>query len=135
MYFFCIQRELTPKMAGKLYKLFKNMPPNIHNRHARNSHDAKQEIKNVNNFFSGESYLDCCERILNTLVCLETPQDQTFLVVAHQGLLRCVLGYLLRVPIDEIPYISVPQHAILRAVWSNGRYHVEYIRLPVDEAS
>ena len=37
--------------------------------------------------------------------------------------------------LDEIPYISVPQHAIIRAVWSNGRYHIEYIRLPVDESS
>lgn len=83
----------------------------------------------------GESYLDCCERILNTLVCIESHQDETYLIVAHQGLLRCVIGYLLRVELDQIPYISVPQHAIIRVVWSNGRYHIEYIRLPVDETS
>ena len=50
--------------------------------------------------FSGESYLDCCERILNTLVCIETHQDETYLIVAHQGLLRCVIGYLLRVEVN-----------------------------------
>lgn len=37
--------------------------------------------------------------------------------------------------LDQIPYVSVPQHAIIRAVWSNGRYHIEYVRMPVDETS
>jgi broad specificity phosphatase PhoE len=50
----------------------------------------------------GESYLDCCERILNTLVCIESHQDETYLIVAHQGLLRCILGFLLRVEVSKL---------------------------------
>ncbi len=62
---------------------------------------------------AGESYMDCCRRILPVLVELEHCHHNV-LVVAHQAILRCVFGYLLRRPIETVPFIKIPQHAIMQ---------------------
>jgi broad specificity phosphatase PhoE len=67
----------------------------------------QSNTKRFHHFFTGESYLDCCERILNTLVCIESLQDETYLIVAHQGLLRCVIGYLLHVEVKQKTFTIV----------------------------
>jgi len=58
--------------------------------------------------------------------------DETYLIVAHQGLLRCLLGYLLHIDLDKIPFISVPQHALIKLVWSNGKYNIDYLHFDVE---
>ena len=61
---------------------------------------------------AGESYVDCVRRL--TPIILEMEEHHNLVVVAHQAVLRCIFGYLLRRPLEDIPYIKIPQHAIMQ---------------------
>lgn len=98
----------------------------------------------------GESYVDCCERLVPFLERFEdecrSGSTSPLLIVAHQAILRCVFGYLLDTDITEIPFIKIPQHTIMQVKWSdgtdlngevtevNGDCVVEYVRMPIDHA-
>ena len=79
---------------------------------------------------AGESYVDCVRRL--TPIILEMEEHHTLVVVAHQAVLRCIFGYLLRRPLEDIPYIKIPQHAIMqvRCPFSSFRFlyviHLEF---------
>ena len=64
------------------------------------------------NSLPGESYVDCCSRVAPVL--LEMENHDNLVIVAHQAILRCVFGYLLDRPAETIPYIKIPQHAIMQ---------------------
>jgi len=38
----------------------------------------------------------------------------------------------MRVELDKIPFIHVPQHAIIKVVWTDGNYQVEHILPNID---
>ena len=63
-------------------------------------------------FFPGESYIDCCERVSPVLIEME--ECDNLVIVAHQAILRCVFGYLFRKPVEDIPYVKIPQHTIMQ---------------------
>lgn len=70
----------------------------------------------------GESYIDCCNRIIPFLEkfeseCCKADTSSGILVVAHQAILRCIFGYLLKSKLDEIPYIKIPQHTVIQVTW------------------
>ena len=74
-------------------------------------------------YFTGESYIDCCHRIAPFLEefeveCREAEASSGILVVAHQAILRCIFGYLLKSKLEEIPYIKIPQHTVIQVTWS-----------------
>ena len=78
-------------------------------------------------FVLGESYVDCCERLVPFLERFEdecrSGSTAPLLIVAHQAILRCIFGYLLDTDITEIPFIKIPQVrqlALGRAKPSNG---------------
>ena len=50
---------------------------------------------------AGESYVDCVRRL--TPIILEMEEHHNLVVVAHQAVLRCIFGYLLRRPLEDIP--------------------------------
>ncbi len=59
--------------------------------------------------------MDCSRRILPVLMELEhRGEESSVVVVAHQAVLRCVFGYLLRRPMEDVPFIKIPQHAIMQ---------------------
>ena len=64
-------------------------------------------------FVLGESYVDCCERLVPFLERFEdecrSGSTAPLLIVAHQAILRCIFGYLLDTDITEIPFIKIPQ--------------------------
>ena len=70
----------------------------------------------------GESYIDCCHRLIPfleefELLCHETKSSSGILVVAHQAILRCIFGYLLKSKVEEIPFIKIPQHTVIQVTW------------------
>ncbi len=77
----------------------------------------------------GESYLDVCERL--GAVLPEMDRSHNLVVICHQAVLRCVFGFLLRRPAEEIPYIKVPLHTVITVTFRGGRNVVEYHRLDV----
>eukprot|EP01041_Mallomonas_annulata_P011156 gene11156-23317_t len=64
-------------------------------------------------FPRGENYLDVIARLEPLIFELEQ-QRQPVLLVAHQAVLRCLYAYYLDVPQQEIPYLSMPLHTIIR---------------------
>ncbi|OQR79384.1 6-phosphofructo-2-kinase/fructose-2 [Tropilaelaps mercedesae] len=60
----------------------------------------------------GESYEDLVARL--EPVIMELERQENVLVVAHQAVLRCLLAYFLDKNSDELPYLRVPLHTILK---------------------
>ncbi|KAJ8875930.1 hypothetical protein PR048_023838 [Dryococelus australis] len=78
----------------------------------------------------GESYLDIMGRL--EPVFLELEHMENVLVVSHQAVLRCVLGYFLGKKPEELPYINVPLHTIIKLTTEGYSCRLEFIKLPVE---
>lgn len=61
----------------------------------------------------GESYLDVITRLEPVIFELER-QQEPIIIVAHQAVLRCLYAYFLDLPAEEIPYLSIPLHTLIR---------------------
>lgn len=61
----------------------------------------------------GESYLDVIDRLEAVIFELERAKGPV-LVVGHQAVLRCLYGYFLDLPLDDIPHLSVPLHTVIK---------------------
>lgn len=78
----------------------------------------------------GESYIDIMTRLRPVLSALE--DEHNVIVVGHQAVLRCMLGYFLDAKLDELPYMNVPLHTIVKLTSYGYKYKVEMVKLPVD---
>lgn len=81
----------------------------------------------------GESYRDLILRLEPVIFELER-LDGPILVVAHQAVLRCLLGYFMSVEIEELPHLKVPLHTVLRLVPASYGCEVETFRLETEES-
>jgi broad specificity phosphatase PhoE/adenylate kinase family enzyme len=61
----------------------------------------------------GESYMDVMARLEPVIFELER-QRKPLLIVAHQAVLRCLYAYMLDLPAEEIPFLSIPLHTLVR---------------------
>ncbi|KAB7504915.1 6-phosphofructo-2-kinase/fructose-2,6-bisphosphatase [Armadillidium nasatum] len=80
-------------------------------------------------FTRGESYEDLVARL--EPVIMELERQENVLIIAHQAVLRCLLGYYLDVSSEKLPYIKVPPHTVLKLVPIAYGCEVEYIPLNV----
>uniref|UniRef100_A0A1B6D337 6-phosphofructo-2-kinase domain-containing protein n=2 Tax=Clastoptera arizonana TaxID=38151 RepID=A0A1B6D337_9HEMI len=78
----------------------------------------------------GESYIDIMARLEPVL--LELEREDNLLVVSHQAVLRCILGYFLNKDFDELPYINVPLHTIIKLTTEGYKCRMEFIKLNVE---
>ena len=78
----------------------------------------------------GESYVDVMRRIVPVLVQLEC--ETNVLAVSHQAVLRCVLGYFLDTPPEEIPYLHIPLHTIVKLTLHGHSYTMETVKMPIE---
>ncbi|CAH2984001.1 unnamed protein product [Chilo suppressalis] len=78
----------------------------------------------------GESYIDIMTRLRPVLSALE--DDHNVVVVGHQAVLRCMLGYFLDAKLDELPYMNVPLHTIVKLTSYGYKYKMEMIKMPVE---
>ena len=82
-------------------------------------------------YFSGESYIDCCKRILPLLEKMEH-SEEPLLIVSHQAILRCIVTYFLNGDLRKLPNMKIPQHCLIRVTHMNGENMIDYIRTPID---
>lgn len=61
----------------------------------------------------GESYADLINRLEPIVMELERRPDPV-LIIAHQAVLRAILGYYMESKHKDIPYINVPLHTIIQ---------------------
>ncbi|KAL0871037.1 hypothetical protein ABMA27_004846 [Loxostege sticticalis] len=78
----------------------------------------------------GESYIDIMTRLRPVLSALE--DEHNVVVVGHQAVLRCMLGYFLDAKLDELPYMNIPLHTIVKLTSYGYKYKVEMIKMPID---
>ena len=98
-------------------------------------YDARQSDKLRYRYPRGESYMDVITRLEPVIFELERLRDPV-IIIAHQAVLRCLYAYflgpcsvqtntyscfisnaapcLLDLPAEEIPYLSIPLHTIIR---------------------
>ena len=60
----------------------------------------------------GESYADVIERLDPMVLDVERTRGPV-LIVAHQAVIRALLGYFLDVPRRDIPHLEVPLHTVI----------------------
>jgi len=63
----------------------------------------------------GESYLDVIQRIEPIIFEIERTRVPV-IIVAHNAVLRCIYAYLTKNDIDNIPYLDVPLHNIIKLI-------------------
>lgn len=78
----------------------------------------------------GESYIDVIKRLVPVLTQLEC--ETNVLTVSHQAVLRCVLGYFLETPMEEVPYVHVPLHTIIKLTLHGHSYSMETVKMPIE---
>jgi len=76
----------------------------------------------------GESYLDVIQR-LKPLICELERQKNSVLVIAHQAIIRTILGYFVHSQIDQLPYLEVPLETVFRL--TPKLYGCEVVQIPL----
>jgi len=61
----------------------------------------------------GESYMDVINRLEPVIFELER-QTEPLIIVGHQAVLRCLYAYFFDLPAEEIPYLSIPLHTLIK---------------------
>ncbi|KAJ8980003.1 hypothetical protein NQ317_016666 [Molorchus minor] len=78
----------------------------------------------------GESYEDLVARL--EPVIMELERQGNVLVVSHQAVIRCLLAYFLDKSADDLPYLKVPLHTIIKLTPVAYGCRVEHISLNID---
>ncbi|XP_023211023.1 6-phosphofructo-2-kinase/fructose-2,6-bisphosphatase 4-like isoform X1 [Centruroides sculpturatus] len=78
----------------------------------------------------GESYEDLVARL--EPVIMELERQHNVLIVGHQAVLRCLLAYYLDKKSDELPYLKVPLHTVIKLTPVAYGCEKEEFKLPVD---
>lgn len=78
----------------------------------------------------GESYVDAMQRV--DPVIAELQRSDNILVVSHQAVLRCIIGFFMDKKPEELPYMEVPLHTIIRATSHGYNYKLEFYKLPIE---
>lgn len=73
---------------------------------------ARDDDKFNYRYPEGESYCDLLLRVQPVLERLQS--ENNVLVIAHQAVLRCLLGALLNKQEQELPYIHTPLHTVMK---------------------
>ncbi|XP_034241856.1 6-phosphofructo-2-kinase/fructose-2,6-bisphosphatase isoform X3 [Thrips palmi] len=91
---------------------------------------ARDEAKFTYRYPRGESYEDLVARL--EPVIMELERQGNVLVVSHQAVMRCLLAYFLDKSADELPYLNVPLHTVIKLTPVAYGCKVEYIKLPIE---
>ncbi|XP_032776651.1 6-phosphofructo-2-kinase/fructose-2,6-bisphosphatase 1 isoform X1 [Daphnia magna] len=78
----------------------------------------------------GESYEDLVARL--EPVIMELERQKNVLVIGHQAVLRCLLAYFLDRTADQLPYIEVPLHTIIKLTPVAYGCKMEEIHMPIE---
>ncbi|MBX3184385.1 MAG: 6-phosphofructo-2-kinase/fructose-2,6-bisphosphatase [Polyangiaceae bacterium] len=89
---------------------------------------ARAEDKLRYRYPRGESYADVIQRLEPVIVEMER-QKQPVLVIAHQGIIRGLYGYLVGRPQEECPHIQIPLHTLIEMAPTAYGYEERRIEL------
>ncbi|ORX98718.1 bifunctional 6-phosphofructo-2-kinase/fructose-2,6-bisphosphate 2-phosphatase [Basidiobolus meristosporus CBS 931.73] len=78
----------------------------------------------------GESYRDVVHRL--EPVIMELERQHNVLIIGHQAVLRCIYAYFMNMSHDELPYIKIPLHTLIKLTPRAYGCDVEYFKLDID---
>ena len=87
---------------------------------------ARDQNKLTYRYPSGESYQDLVARL--EPIMMELERQGNLVLVAHQAVLRCIMGYFLDRPVEDLPYIKVPLHTLIKLTPQAYGCETEFIR-------
>lgn len=73
----------------------------------------------------GESYRDVVIRL--EPIIMELERQENVLIVCHQAVLRCIYAYYHNISQDELPYINIPLHEVIK--FTPKPYHTHEERI------
>ncbi|GBP81067.1 hypothetical protein EVAR_37193_1 [Eumeta japonica] len=91
--------------------------------------NARDANKFAYRYPRGESYEDLVARL--EPVIMELERQGNVLVVSHQAVMRCLLAYFLDKSADELPYLHVPLHEVIKLTPVAYGCRVEHVQLPI----
>ena len=64
----------------------------------------------------GESYRDLVQRLEPVIMELERHNESghSILIIGHQAVLRCVYAYFMNLSSNELPYVKIPLHTLIK---------------------
>ena len=65
-------------------------------------------------------------------VMMELERQGNVLLVGHQAVLRCIMAYFLDKPLENLPYIKVPLHTLIKLTPLAYVCEAEFIRFPIE---
>ncbi|WBW73388.1 fructose-2 [Schizosaccharomyces osmophilus] len=81
----------------------------------------------------GESYMDVVRRLEPIIMELERQGD--VFIICHQAILRCIYGYYHNFSLEELPFLNVPLHTILKLTPTTFETLEERLSIPVSAVS
>ncbi|XP_060803208.1 6-phosphofructo-2-kinase/fructose-2,6-bisphosphatase isoform X2 [Amyelois transitella] len=91
--------------------------------------NARDANKFAYRYPRGESYEDLVARL--EPVIMELERQGNVLVVSHQAVMRCLLAYFLDKSAEELPYLHVPLHTVIKLTPVAYGCREEHIKLSV----
>ena len=76
----------------------------------------------------GESYIDLLERLRYFVLQLGS-YKKPILIVAHNAILKVLLGYFQEINHEKIPHIDVKLHEVIKLTPNSKNYNIEKIKL------
>ena len=76
----------------------------------------------------GESYTDLIERLKYFIIRLGS-FNKPIIIVAHNAILKVLLGYFQGSNIEDIPHIEIKLHEIIKLTPNSINYNIEKIKL------
>ncbi|KIY72406.1 bifunctional 6-phosphofructo-2-kinase/fructose-2,6-bisphosphate 2-phosphatase [Cylindrobasidium torrendii FP15055 ss-10] len=78
----------------------------------------------------GESYRDVVVRLEPVIMELERQAD--ILIIGHQAIIRCLYAYFHSLPQQELPYINIPLHTLIKLTPKAYGCDEERYKAPID---
>lgn len=76
----------------------------------------------------GESYIDLLERLRYFVLQLGS-YKKPILIVAHNAIIKVLLGYFQEIPHEEIPHLNINLHEVIKLTPNSKSYNIENIKL------
>lgn len=118
----CLEEINAGSCDGLTYKQIEERYPD--------EFEARKQNKYFYRYPRGESYHDIVVRL--EPVMMELERAHNVLVIGHQAVLRCVLAYFLDKTTDQLPYIKVPLHSVIKITPLAYGCLLETINFPIE---
>tara|TARA_Y100000991_G_scaffold214761_1_gene203275 strand:- start:1900 stop:3093 length:1194 start_codon:yes stop_codon:yes gene_type:complete len=76
----------------------------------------------------GESYMDLLERLRYFVLQIES-YNKPILIVAHNAILKVLLGYFNNIKLNKIPHLDIPIHTVFKLTPNSKSYSMDTISL------